>query len=259
MIFFKLTILFVSATTCFTTAAFDLSTPKYDFVNLTPHLQKQLPNLHPTMPFVHFDLGLSDEHKKILQKLILNKQGSYNTFGNFDEMISQVTAFLKSLGNTNTTASTVAQIIHDIVMQVLCTLNSESAWVAIRCFKKQDTFKIPRWHTDGQNPMVYAIGCSCKIVCTLKGPSTRFCNVPETVRNEFDLIASTSDINNPVTRQKLCNLLSSSIVETAQPYQATMFLMGDYAAIHSEPDIVQDRLYLGICPGTKDQIAQMCN
>jgi hypothetical protein len=228
-----------------------------DTVHLSSTLQEQLPFLTPTQPFINFNLGLSDADKKLLQEIKFNNQGSYYSFGNFYEIVPEVTALLKSLGNSEHVSKRTAKIIYDIVIQVLSTLNHEAAWVSVRCFTKQDTYIMPRWHTDNEAEMVYKIGLKYKLTCTLKGPGTIFCNASEELKKQFNAIRNPSFITDPVTRVKLYDLLKSSIIQTADPYQATLFLIGDHAAIHSEPNINQDRLYLGILPGTKEQIKEM--
>lgn len=228
-----------------------------DSVNLISALQEQLPFLTPTQPFINFDVGLSDTDKKLLQEIRFNNQGSYYAFDNFYEIVPEVTRLLKSLGNSEHISSRTAKIIYDIVIQVLSTLNHCAAWVSIRCFTKQDTYIMPRWHTDHEVPMIYQIGFKYKLTCTLKGPGTIFCNASEALRKQFNEIRNPSFLTDPITRVALYHLLKTSIIQTAQPYQATLFLIGDHAAIHSEPNIDEDRLYLGILPGTKEQIKKM--
>jgi hypothetical protein len=228
-----------------------------NFTNSTFNLKTQLHLLNPDKSFVHFNVGLSEADKNILQQLKINEQSFYNNFGKFDQLIPEITMFLKSVGNSDHIASAIAHMIQSIVMQALLAVEKPSAWIAVRCFKKQDTFKIPRWHTDGQHPIIYKIGIKYKITCTLKGPGTLFCAVSDDLKQKFYEIQNNTLFTQQDVRNKLADLLKILSIQTSKPHEGTIFLISDYAAIHSEPDIDQDRLYVGIMPGTQEQIKQM--
>ena len=68
-------------------------------------------------------------------------------------------------------------------------------------------------------------------------------NPPEFVKSEI--------------RKELATLVTKNYIFTPPPYHGALFFMNEYAAIHSEPDINEDRIYVGIVPGTKEQIKKL--
>lgn len=225
--------------------------------NTTPFLKQQLLSIHEQQPFVHFNLGLSSEDKKLLTVIKVDKEDIYNNFYDLKQLIPELVRFFVSLGNSELVARAIANIIDRIVDQVLEELSCETAWVAVRCSKKQDTFVVPRWHIDGDFPQAYATGLKYKVACALKGPSTLFCNVDQSLRQKFCEISKNNNMKGLSRRQLLQELLQSINISSALAGEGTLFLIGRYGAIHSEPDINQDRIYLGILPGSKEQLQQL--
>lgn len=233
-------------------------------------LQKKHASLSPEQPFAYFDLDLSQEDLQILQSLIIkktdkpNKPTVLNYYGDLAEFQCKVVEFLQLLGNSEADSLVAAEIIHRIVNNCLSSLNLQDAWVAIQAFEPNDVYDIARWHIDSERLYKINSGFLYKIVCALKGDSTLLCNAPKIARHEFLKMLS-KKYSDPKgqqgyqMRKDIAKLLQIYEIQSAQPGQGTVFIMGceSTGAIHSEPAIDKERIFMSIIPGTHEQIQEL--
>jgi hypothetical protein len=233
-------------------------------------------HLSPEIPFLDFDLELTEEEKCSLEKMTITSQTGYINYGHLDNLLDEASEFINKLGEGNSEISIIiAKLIVRIVNQAITyfqeNYNRETAIVEMRAFIPNPAFKIPRWHQDGyyftQKEEDY------KAVATIKGPGTLFYR-PSHEEKEYmaqikrDHPPITLDSNgkpdfNEIIRQsdedraKLANFFDKSKATSTAFGKGSIFISGsDYAAVHSEPDITSQRFFLSVTPGNKDKIQQ---
>lgn len=222
-------------------------------------IQTAIKELGPDHSFAYYDLQLSNQEIKILKSLKINSTEEYNNYGNLKDLESGVSSFLKSLNKENDiTAEAVSQIIVRIVNDIVQASGQETAWVAVRSSTPTSAWDVPRWHQDGYyyeprtgNPYKFAI--------TLKGPATLFYKLPSDLKEKFLTLTRKGTEKNGHNREALATLLKpfKKAISIPQPYQGAIFVVGsDNAAVHSEPPIHEERLFLSILPGSREQIKE---
>lgn len=231
-------------------------------------LKSRLEKIDKDNPFLDFTLGLSEEEKKTITKIKINSEGikPYDNFGNLNKLTSEVSVFLESLGNSKELSSSATNIIERIVHDVKTAFDTETVWITIRLFTKSTLFDMPRWHTDGYYYSPFE-GNQYKVALTLKGPGTLFLKLPSEVRKLFmETQYEMTPENSDEMRKKLIRLLEKysidkSLIHQGKAYSGTVFIVGnsDNAAIHSEPPINSERLFVSILPGSKKQIQELYN
>lgn len=204
--------------------------------------------LNTEQPFGHYDLELSTGDLAALSQLTILDSSNYDNFGKLEELDVESTKFLQKVATGD--PERIAALITKLVAVVLTQYQQETAWVSLRSFIPTPIYKKPRWHTDGYyySPM---IGNQYKVVITLKGNPTLFTKVNPLIKDQFFSLQE----NN--ASEQINTLLANCCVESANFGQGSHFIAGSKdAAIHSEPDITEPRLFLGILPGAKEQIVQ---
>jgi hypothetical protein len=95
-----------------------------------------------------------------------------------------------------------------------------------------------------------------------RGLDTLFHTLPSELREPFETLLKAGTGENNYNRQALADFLGKYPQGnvTAEPLQGAVFIVGsERAAIHSEPPINEERLFLSVLPGTPDQIKQWEN
>ena len=242
---------------------------------LITNVQTAINNLGPNNPFAFYDLNLSDNEIKILEKITINPiiSNSYENYGNIDKLEVEVSEFIKSLSEENEIiASEASQLITKLVKGLVQASGKETAWVALRPSIPNSEFDLPRWHHDGYYYGPREIQ-QYKFALVLKGPSTLFCKLSHDEKNAFDILKKkeiqkiVQDENGKIikfeedmsNRQALATMIRDfqAPITIANPYQGAVFVVGgNNGAIHSEPPISENRLFLSILPGSKSQIEE---
>lgn len=227
--------------------------------NVINRIPTAIKELGPENSFVCYDLHLSDDDIKVLKSLKVSITDEYNNYGNLKDLNSEVRTFIKSLNKENEAiAEATSKIIARIVNDIVRASGQETAWVAVRSFIPTSEYDVPRWHRDGYYYAPYE-GNPYKFAVTLKGPSTLFYNLPNDLKKEFSDLERTGTEKNGYNRQTLATFLGQSQGNTRvpQPYQGAIFIVGsEYAAIHSEPPIHEERLFISVLPGSQKQIKE---
>lgn len=225
-----------------------LSEAAYKDTLLSEQVRDSLIKISPETPFVIFDLNLSQKNINTLKKLKVNSFSSYSNMNNngdlnIDNPHSEISQFLQGLGNSAELSNSASKIITKIIFQSLIGCKRERAHIQLISFSHTDAYDIPRWHRDGSLDGGY------KIVMALKGPQTLFYPQalfhPSPEMQEFYFMGF-NFIDWTKHRMALAKMLDMSQVISANHNQAVIFLMGDNGALHSEPPIHEDRLFLAI-------------
>lgn len=114
------------------------------------------------------------------------------------------------------------------------------------------TYDLPRWHMDGNYYQPYNFNLP-KFAATLKGDATFF--YPPTEVERKDVINYAQDDE----RGLLASHLNQKRIAIAEYGFGCFFRVGDplHAAVHSEPPIQQERLFLSMVCGSAEQIADL--
>ncbi len=210
--------------------------------------------------FSFYDLHLSDQELKDLQSLQIKTADQYDNFGKIDAFPQELRAFLKKVGpNEEGAIEKASKIIERMVSQLVVASGQEAAHICMRATVPSPAFDTLRWHVDGYyyEPRTHQY----KFVVSLKGPPTLFYKPSLSTREKF-LTLLNEDISYQMDakkRQILADLLNDPSQRfQAESTQGSAFVVGDeaVAAVHSEPPMPVERLFISVIPGTKEQIAE---
>ncbi|MCE2716213.1 MAG: hypothetical protein ACK4V2_04255 [Pseudomonadota bacterium] len=231
-----------------------------------PDVKTALLHLNTKKSFIDFNLGLTKAEKQQLEKIVVRPCDCYDNYGDLSKLVVDLTIYFESLGNDYDSSHKVAISIHKIVERIVKDLEIESFWLTMRLPNKSDMYNIPRWHTDGYYYPPYK-GRVPKVVFTLKGPTTLFYSASSDDRKVYDEIfyRRVEDQNdyyygNTIEgRNDLVKIINNSNVHQPLLQTGTVYIVGDKtsAAIHSEPTIHEDRIFISIVPGSKKQIQEL--
>lgn len=208
--------------------------------------------------FVNFDLGLAPEALVDMRALTVNEHKDYSNFGQIDTLRNDIANFLESVGNAPDLSGRVADVLDQVVKDSLSAVRAEAAWFTLRSFTPTDQYDTPRWHTDGW--FFTPDGTrQQKIALAVKGSKTLLNDLPQTLRERFYKLLRSFESDTTENRQEIGKLVNPEDNQTALEGQATVFDVGDEAtaAVHSEPPIHSERLFMSIVPGTFKQIAEL--
>ena len=225
-------------------------------IDITETILRESPILSAQMPFASLGSAFDSDEAAALTSLKVGETKAYDNFGALGRFMPELERFLGELGNDAASANAAASAVDRFVRDCLAGLEAETAWVTVRASNPTPAFDIPRWHPDGHYYEPYEDEPR-KIVLTLKGPGTLFNLLSPAERAIWeDVFFKTQEDPDHQT-------LVSAVVPTVNASQATLqeaylYITGaDYAAIHSEPPIHEDRYFMSIVPGTVAQIANL--
>lgn len=211
---------------------------------------------------VSVDLQLSPEEKKALQDLKVGVEGVIGNFlywGSVDNetLPLNLRSYIGTIGeNDDITADVISKLIIRIAKHVTQYFNTEFAWIEIKTFLKNDTFIIPRWHIDDK---FFKPHTAHKLVWAIKGSQTRF-GITENPM-EFSRLTALeiqaghgTDENIRIRKElgQIVNEVKISEKEAAVLYRSA----GENPVVHSEPHMSENRLFLGVVPGTREEISE---
>ncbi len=93
---------------------------------------------------------------------------------------------------------------------------------------------------------------------TLKGPSTLFYKFPEDAKDSFKNIINSKDHSSMKSKREIAKLVDEAKIHRAPKHLGTLYIVGniDKAAVHSEPPMDSDRVFISVLPGTQKQIQE---
>ena len=180
-----------------------------------------------------------------------------------------------------------SELISTIESFILATKNDciggaeekKACWLTIRATKPTDAFEVPRWHQDGRM-FPYDEGreevVRSKYALTLLGPTTlmlepnahafdifqkgeaqyywwRRLNGPEPTEEDMDRADSE-------LRDWLADKLKEAIRVRVNDGEVLRFSWGrDDSPVHSEPDLISDRVFMTVLYGSESELRGMCD
>lgn len=202
-------------------------------------------------PFGFINAGFTNQELLVFESLCV-KDAEYSRFGKLMGLKEELSAFLKSLGNTDACqVEHASTLVHSLTQTVLTELQAETAWVVMRVSTPHDAFITPRWHIDGYYYKPSEGIIFPKFAMTLKGPHTLFYSADQ---SEQKMV-----IDNLDKREYVAKSLKTEKIISPLQGQGAFFVVGNAlsAAVHSEPDITSDRIFLAIVAGTEQQIQEL--
>src|SRR5690242_1397400 len=121
--------------------------------------------------FAYFDLSLSQQDRSLLDRLKVDRHGTFDHYGDMGGFSSNATKFFESIGNEAASAAEAARVAGGIARKFLKASDAEAAWITIRASQPTDAFDLPRWHQDGYFWGPYE-GSQKKFALALKGAGT---------------------------------------------------------------------------------------
>jgi len=212
-------------------------------------------------------------NKKLFENLDIQKDDAYSYYGKISNLDKKdIIDFIKSIGNNNNiTINKVSSYIMKSIKYMLKKFSDyDSFWFTIRSFIPTDDYKFTRWHSDGK--FFRNDRNQYKLVSVPKGPSTLFVEPDEKTRKKFNKkrLEYYKELNENFSKTKFKELnikygkkfkkiLANNDIKTIKNNQFVEFNVGPWeiGAIHSEPDIVETRLFFSLVLGTEQEIKQL--
>jgi hypothetical protein len=198
------------------------------------------------------------------------KNNTYNNYNDFNGLYNELINFLKLSGDClDIDIKIMSKYICKIVKNVLLKAKKDGFWFTIRTFLPTEEHKIPRWHQDGKYYNSNDDNNKYKFVATIKGNGTIYCQPNEDkliefykIKNEIDkeminLMNDRSKFQMMFEKEKnaMYELFKNIKVKQIKKNHGLYFKVGtNDALIHSEPNIVEQRVFISILTGTVEQI-----
>jgi hypothetical protein len=228
--------------------------------------------------FIVADIELDKDERNLGTKLKVDKHQTYSYFGPIHkDQIEYISDFIQKLGNDKNISDKVANMyMAKVIKPFLDSLNKDYAWVTIRASKlPTDEFDLPRWHIDGYYYKVPEYIKKNKklpkLVFTLKGPGSLLKETNKETREEFTILRRKlykkldykdfpKNFDRKIemdNRKQLNKFLNDNPSVTSNNDQIVIFITN--LGIHSEPPIHEERLFMSILPGSKDDIKELAD
>lgn len=232
-----------------------------DEVSIEDSMKEKIHSLVMGHSFIYTNLGLTNAELDLFDRLkfdLLPERVSvqYDRFGDLYLLKDELPVFLKSIGNiTVDEIDATVEAIQKIVQYVVTASNKNCAWVCVRASTPTNDYDMPRWHIDGAyfglNYSFPPTECVFKFAVTLKGAPTLLYDLPNDLRDVF-----TAQKNDRVF---LSELLDVKNAESPQIGEGVFFVVADnrIGAVHSEPKMHENRLFLSILVGDESEIDEL--
>jgi hypothetical protein len=210
--------------------------------------------------------------KGVIKNFILESPENFKYYGSIEMINDLLEKFLSSIGtNTSSNIKKMARLVINIIKKVLKGYNKSHFWIAIRVTEPNNQFIIPRWHKDG-NYFAYK-SITAKFITILRGPGTLLIRSNKKVNDIYNKISekeineigptSTFEEEKKIARKYrllLAKKLAHEKIIQVKNSQGLVFLAGspmDNAALYSEPNMDQYRMFISIVPGSKKNIESL--
>ncbi len=213
------------------------------------------PKLSEQMPLVCLGPVFTTEEADRLESLTVKTETAYDNFGALERLDGELARFFSEVGNEPDVSAAAAASIGSFVRQCLAGFDFETAWITVRASEANGSFATPRWHFDGNYFEPYT-GWH-KIVLTLKGPGTLFSSLPlDRLPGFLELMTVPHDL--PDREKIIAAYVGEDGRTQARVREPYLYIVGvDHAAIHSEPTIDAQRLFMSLVPGSAEQIDEL--
>jgi len=201
--------------------------------------------------FAFVDVGITKEDLENFSSIDIQREWVYHQFGEMERVQEIFANFFGEIGvSEHAIILRAAERLKEIASDVVKASGKETAWICLRSFIPTNRFDLPRWHVDGHyyrsdepEDLIF------KFALTLVGPTTLFYPISRELRKTTEKTVRNRQYMKNVCKQE--NIVSPKIGEGA------LFISGQYtsvAALHSEPPIHENRLFLSIVPCSEKQI-----
>lgn len=217
-----------------------------------------LPVLNTTKKAKIFNIKLDEKDRHILNETIVIKPSDLTLSGiyGYDIMIEKALKYSTNLKKEK--LNRIKEIIKNIIKEFINMNKKNNALVHLRFSTPTDSFKEPRWHTDGRYYIKQKKN-SRKLVTTLLGKPTmisedkKFYKMKE---NFFLELRNTSNIEDKKKiRKKWRTIFAKNMKPIKGSYDsAYTYVNSDYGTIHSEPNMDHMRIFLAVMPENTDVI-----
>jgi hypothetical protein len=217
--------------------------------------------------FQLFDINYSNQEQECIDNIKIKDYHSYNYNGSISGL-NALNAFLSDIGhNTKEDIDNLEQIILNLIKKVLKGYKMEDFHLIIRASAPFNEYDIPRWHRDGSYTVPTVI--TSKFATVLKGPGTLFIKSSTSTSEKFNEIQereyeerreSTYEEQQEINKRYrpiYAALPKNGDMVQSGKNQGVIFFAnsgGVQGAIHSEPKMNNDRIFISIVPGTKENI-----
>lgn len=224
--------------------------------NSTPVLSSLEQAVQLDASLSYFDLNMTAAERKAVEKLKITKYTGHTNY-QLAELEKETAAFLEMQGNSAGVSKTIGNMIERLARQTAQLFGKEEAWVDLRASLPNKEYDVPRWHIDGyyfQNPDKELH----KVALALKGTATLFNTAAGKDKEDFvDALRRGPRMEEMEHRRLLHGMLDPALTEVPPAHHGAVFVAGSEAraAIHSEPPMPTERLFISIVPGSKEQMA----
>lgn len=216
--------------------------------------------------FKLFKMNYSIKETLCIDNFNLDCDRTYSHFGSIT-MMKGLYEFISEIGNNNITQiETMTKIITNIIKKVLKGYDMEYFWMDIRISTPNELYKIPRWHKDGyffNNTELVA-----KFATVLKGPGTLVIRGTKETNSTYKMLVQKmrddkSKYDTDKDKEKFHNKYRKIYMKAFNKYKmkqldnntGIIFYNGiEKGAIHSEPPINENRMFISILPGSMNDI-----
>jgi hypothetical protein len=207
-----------------------------------------MPALTEDSPFAFVPVGLSQKQLNALDKLTVNTEFNvkeYRHFGDMSVFEEDIPRFLQTIGdNDKEHVEAAATVLLDIIKAVIKSSNYTNALVIFRTALPMKEFEVPNWHLDWISGNYGEPLFPPSFLMTLKGPHTLFYPATAEEKAAVKLHMPTSYMLS--TREYLSQQLDAAKIVSPNAGEGVFFLGQN--AVHSQPDIKQERFFLYVLP-----------
>ena len=230
--------------------------------------------------FKIFKLNYTNEEIQCIEKFNILKYDVYRYIGHKNNM-KNMNKFLNELGNNSKESVNILEkTIIKILNTVLSAFETNYYWIDIRATLPNNDYNIPRWHKDGKY-FIHSKKQSPKFATVLKGPGTLLIKNTKKVSkiyNDIDIkeyndmmnLSKTIEEKKILTekyRKIYVKAFKKMKIYQTQNNEGVIWYSGiniwinekglNEGALHSEPKMTSQRLFISILPGSKEEIHEM--
>ena len=216
-------------------------------------MKKALKTLHPlgNESFVFVPSGI--QKPELFEKLKVTNLYSGHFVGELQLLHEQFVNAMIQMGNDDKELiEEAATELVNLTHRVLKAQGGDNCTVIFRSSLPMDWFAIPRWHIDGGNKLNDQV--PPKFVITLKGPTTLF--QPSNCDKSPTFVQTLDELDKK--REELALFYSMCDVIRPKNCEGAFFIIRNAnAAVHSEPDITEARIFMSIMSATEEEIKEI--
>ena len=211
-----------------------------------------LPVLNTTKKAKIFNIKLDEKDKLILNETIVTKDSDLTLVDIYEHDIMIEKALKYSTNLKKEKLNRIKEIIKNIIKEFININKKNNALVHLRFSTPTNSFKEPRWHTDGRYYIKQKKN-SRKLVTTLLGKPTMISEDKKFYKIKDKYLLELRNTSNIEEKKKIRKKWRTIFAKNMKPIKgnydsAYTFINSDYGTIHSEPNIDHMRIFLAVMP-----------